>query len=477
MFWLLGSPTPDDFIKKDPMEETSGGIIPPLAHPPPTAVAQEPEQVEVVDETPEPDAPITPTVYMFTTCGGTPHTIETPPHPWGPRQQFQHFKTYEQSPPATIADTPDVPYEDQDLSLSKRALEAEFMVVADISNTTAARAGHNLLPEMGELSPTVRELEALDDTVVTRADQNKKRKRPGKAKQTDEDENEDSDEDDEEEAETKVNKRPAARTRGKAKAKASKAGGSKAKAKASKVAGSPKGNAKAKASKVAGSPKAKAKARASRAAGSAKAKAKAKAKASKVAGSPKAKAKAKASKVAGSPKAKAKAKASKVAGSPKAKAKSSKGKAKVEGDEGKVNKSFARRYQPKKHFVVDFHQGCFQRSHSPTLGVSKPVWGLSWKNNLFTNWVFFKALLAIILISFYHPIILEKEPEGSFLEVLWESAVFSLGGARSLPTCCQRMGKTFLGRSWIDWVNCPLTWKEPMLQVHSKLLWNWESFC
>lgn len=212
----------------------------------PVMAQEPPKHEEIVEASPDPVPPLTPTVYMFTTCGGTPKTIETPPHPWEPRQQGEHADG-----PETASENPS--YEDEDLELTKKVLDSEFAVVADISNASAARSGHNPLPEMGPeaLSPTLREMAMVDDKIVSRADQNKTRKRKRA-----EGDGEGSEEDSEE-----VRKKPAGKSRAKAKAKAKATSKAKAKPKAKAAAkkGSPVKKGSPKSVKKAASPKAKAK--------------------------------------------------------------------------------------------------------------------------------------------------------------------------------------------------------------------------
>lgn len=227
--------------------------------------------------TSEPDTPLTPTVWEFTSNDGTPK-YDTPAHPWPPRQtQWPHQDLSSEKdgapadadveiPPTQVS--PDTPYEDEDIDLTRKKLETEFDVAADLSCAAAAKSGHNPLPEMVEalnkkdappISPSVRELCKLPDRVVTREDQNKARKRELEGSE-------------ESEEESTPRKKPAGRAKAKAKSKAK----SKAKAKAkSQVRG------RSNKAKPSGSPSPKGKVPSPKAKAKAKAKGKAKAAASK----------------------------------------------------------------------------------------------------------------------------------------------------------------------------------------------------
>lgn len=300
--------------------------------------AQEEAMAVVEPASPEPNGILTPTVYMFSTGGGSPKTIDTPPHPWEPRQQNQLSETGDGGPVEDVVASPvreKVSYEDEELDLSKKQLISEFNVAADLAVSSAERSGHTPLPEMLEqvsgtpASPTVAALAVLDDGVITRKDQAKRGKDVKKTKKDKAEAVENQEEVDEEKDpfehlspgnsdEEQVKKRPSAKA--------------KAKAKGSRAKGSPKAKAKAKA-KSKSSPKKKASPKAS----------------PKKTATPKKR-----------PAAKAKAKASPKKTEPKqVKQKTPEGSeperprkraaVPLDADGNRVPKSFARRYQPKNH--------------------------------------------------------------------------------------------------------------------------------
>ena len=202
----------------------------------------------------EPHQPLTPTVSEFSSKGSElAKTIETPPHPWKPRQ-LEEADAGETGVAPTATETTEQKIEDdvenEDLELSKKVLLSEFNTVADMSCAQAAKSGHNPLPEMMDCcSPSLRDLANLKDGQVSRQDQNVVRQKVSKRQKKDKTQEEaqgSQDEDAEGEPEDGFGhlspgledqpKKRKPRAKGKAKAKAkAKTANAKAKAKTTKA--------------------------------------------------------------------------------------------------------------------------------------------------------------------------------------------------------------------------------------------------